>query len=587
MPVKRAAHRQLRFMQKVCLFTFVAFSSFFLIKANGQIPQRFDVIIDEILADPTPVISLPNAEFIELKNTSGRNINLQGWRLKSVSTTSSAFPSYILPADSFLIITSTANSSLFAVYGRTLGISSFPALDNAGTTLSLISKEGATIHAISYNNTWFQNDVKSNGGWSLEMIDTHNPCSGFKNWKASTDFRGGTPASKNSVAANNPDQVAPALVRAAALDSVTLELTFSEPVDSAKTATSANYNISDGIGSPIVAVTMAPSFTNVRLTLSAPIVRNKIYTITANNISDCSGNVIQAIKTARVGLASVVDSSDIVINEILFNPKPGSVDYVEIYNRSNKVFNLKEIYIANRSLTTNVIASLHQLTTDNMLLFPADFLVVSENGLVVKQNYVIKNPDNFIDVTMPSFPDDEGVVVLLNAQGQIIDELRYSSKWHFALIDNEEGISLERIDYGKPTQNKDNWMSAASTAGFGTPSYQNSQFRTDVSVQGEVTITPKTFSPDNDGFDDYATINIKMSDPGYVANITIFDAAGRPVKDLAKNATLAATASFRWDGLDDRFHKVPVGVYVVYSEVFNLNGKKKSFKNTVVVAARF
>ncbi|MCW3108802.1 MAG: hypothetical protein JWQ09_3308, partial [Segetibacter sp.] len=217
----------------------------------------------------------------------------------------------------------------------------------------------------------------------------------------------------------------------------------------------------------------------------------------------------------------------------------------------------------------------------------ADFRVILENGLGVKHNYVIKNADIFMDVTMPSFPEDEGVVVILNAQGKIIDELHYSSKWHFALIDNEEGISLERIDYNKPTQNKDNWASAASAAGFGTPSYQNSQLRRDVFVQGEVTITPKTFSPDNDGFEDYATINIKMSDPGYVANITIFDAAGRPVKDLAKNATLAATASFRWDGLDDKFHKIPVGVYVVYTEVFNLDGKKKPFKNTVVVAARF
>jgi hypothetical protein len=78
-----------------------------------------------------------------------------------------------------------------------------------------------------------------------------------------------------------------------------------------------------------------------------------------------------------------------------------------------------------------------------------------------------------------------------------------------------------------------------------------------------------------------------MSDPGSLANITIFDAGARPVKYLAKNATLAQAASFRWDGLDDKFRKVPVGVYVVYTEVFNLNGKKKAFKNTVVVAARF
>jgi len=551
------------------------------------IPRAFDVVIDEIFADPTPVVRLPDAEFIEIKNTSGKSINLQGWRLNSASTTSSTFPSYVLPADSFLIITSTSNATLFSSYGRVLGVPSFPSLDNSGTTLSLISKEGVTIHSVSYHNSWYQNDVKSSGGWSLEMIDTKNPCTGFNNWKASTDLRGGTPGTKNSVDGNNPDAIAPALVRAVALDSVTVILSFSEPIDSTKSTVTSNYTISDAIGTPISAVAISPSFDKVRLTLSAPVIRGKVYTITANNIADCSGNIIQAVKTVKFGLTNIIDSLDVVINELLFNPSPASVDYVEIYNRSNKIFDLKDLYIANRSSTTNALGSLRQLTPDNILFFPGDFYVISENGAVVKQTYMVKNPDNFINVAMPSFPDDKGVVVLLNAQGKIVDELSYNSKWHFELIDNKEGISLERIDYNKPTQNHENWHSAASTAGYGTPSYQNSQFRTDLSVAGEVTVTPKTFSPDNDGFEDYTTINYQLSEPGYVANITIFDAGGRPVKSLAKNTTLALSGSFRWDGLDDKLNKLPVGVYIVYTEVFNLNGKKKAFKNTVVVAARF
>jgi hypothetical protein len=321
--------------------------------------------------------------------------------------------------------------------------------------------------------------------------------------------------------------------------------------------------------------------------LRNPIQRSTVYTITANNLADCSGNIIQAINNAKVGLASIIDSFDIVINEVLFNPKPGAVDWVEIYNRSNKVFHLREIYIANRSSATNALGSIKQITTQLIDIFPGDFFIISENDALVKQNYVVRNTDNFINVSMPSYPDDKGVVVLLNAQGRIVDELSYSAKWHFALIDNAEGISLERVDYNKPTQNADNWHSAASTAGFGTPSYQNSQYRSDITVAGEVTITPKTFSPDNDGFEDYTTLHLQVGEAGFVANITIFDAAGRPVRALARNATLALSASFRWDGLNDKFIKVPVGAYVIYTEMFNLNGKKKSFKNTVVVAARF
>ena len=552
------------------------------------IPQRYDVMIDEIFADPTPVISLPNAEYIEIKNTSGLSINLQGWKVSNASSVSGALPSYVLPADSFVVITSTSAATLFNGYGRVIGVTSFPSLDNTGTTLSLISKENVTIHAVSYNVAWYQNAVKSDGGWSLEMIDTKNPCSGASNWKASTDLRGGTPGTKNSVDGINKDQTPPALLRAAAPDNTTLLLTFDEPLDSATAATAGNYSISNGIGAPATAITLPPMFNQVQLKLTNPVERGKVYTITVSNVSDCGGNIIQAVRTAKVGLASVIDSLDIVINEVLFNPTPSTVDYVELYNRSNKIFDLKDVFITNRSSTTNALGSLKQLSADNLLFFPGDFYVISENGELVKQAYTANNPGNFINVSpMPSFPDDKGVVVLLNAQGIIVDEFRYDAKWHFELLDNEEGISLERIDYNKPTQSKENWHSAASTAGFGTPSYQNSQFRADVQVQAEITVTPKTFSPDNDGTDDFTTVSYQMTELGYVANITIFDAGGRPVKNLAKNATLALKGSFRWDGLDDKMNKLPIGTYVIYTEVFNLNGKKKNFKNPVVLARRF
>jgi hypothetical protein len=576
-----------KIMHKACLFTLFAIAFLIYLPSDAQTLKRFDLIIDEILADPTPVIGLPNAEYVEIRNNSGRTVNLQGWKLKSATASSGTFPSYSLPADSFLIISSTGNSSLFASFGRVLGIASFPALGNTGTLLSLYSKDDAVIHFVNYNNTWFQNDVKSSGGWSLEMIDTRNPCSGGNNWKASINVKGGTPGTKNSIDGNNPDKIPPALLRAFATDSTTIDLTFSEPIDSTTASLTSNYTVSDGIGSPLSAGPAVTGFNSIRLTFGFGLLKNKVYTVTVNNVTDCSGNMIMGLNDTRVGLPATIDTSDIVINEILFNPKAASTDYVELFNRSNKIFNLKDLYIAGRSSQGSALNSLRQLSGENMLLFPSDFLVASENGAVVMQHYLAKNPDDFIDVAMPSLPDDAGVFVLLNAQGKIIDELNYSSKWHFALIDNEEGVALERIDYNKATQNKDNWASAASTVGFGTPTHQNSQFRVDITVPGEVTITPKTFSPDNDGFEDYTIINIKLPDPGYVANITIFDAAGRAVKDLSKNASMPALAAFRWDGLDDKFRKVPVGVYIVYTEVFNLDGRKKAFKNTVVVAAKW
>jgi hypothetical protein len=105
-------------------------------------------------------------------------------------------------------------------------------------------------------------------------------------------------------------------------------------------------------------------------------------------------------------------------------------------------------------------------------------------------------------------------------------------------------------------------------------------------VQGTVKITPETISPDNDGFDDFATIQYDFPAPGNVANISIFDAAGRPVRYLQRNALCGTQGFFRWDGLGDRAQPLAVGIYVLYTEVFNLDGKSKKFKNVVVLARK-
>ena len=494
-------------------------------------------------------------------------------------------PSYNLLPDSFVIVCTASAVASMSVYGPTISVTSFPSLDNAGDVLFLRSPQGRIIHAVSYTDAWYQNELKKDGGWTLEMIDTKNPCSGFTNWKASTDSKGGTPAKKNAADANNKDLIAPQLLRASAIDNLNISLVFDEPLDSLKAATAANYTISDGIGVPQFGIA-GPTFDKVTLRLNTPLLPNKVYTITANNITDCANNNISTKNTAKVGLASNADSFDIVINEILFNPKSNGTDYVEIYNRSNKIIDLKQTYIANRS-SSNVISNIKQLSADNYLLFPQEFMVITDDPFIVKRNFITKNPDAFVTVaSMPSFNDDKSNCIILNGQGNVVDELKYDEKWHFKLIDNREGIALERIDYNAPTQLPDNWHSASTSVGYGTPTYKNSQYKINDGVQGEITVTPEIVSPDNDGQDDFATISYSFPSQGYVANITIFDAAGRVVRYLQRNALCGIKGIYRCDGLGEKNQKLPVGIYIFYTEVFNLDGKKKQFKNTIVLARR-
>lgn len=551
-------------------------------KAFSQ--QRFDIVIDEIMADPSPQVGLPNIEYIELKNVSGQDVNLQGWKLTTLTATSGSFGNYTLPADSFLIITSTSGAASFTGFGRVLGIPGFPALTNDGTTLRLISKEGKTIHFVSYNLSWYQNAVKEEGGWSLEMIDPHNPCSATNNWKASIDNAGGTPGKKNSVDGLNKDNEAPVVRNVWAKDGSTIVLQFDEAIDSTDAVNASRYSITPSLLINSIAVA-SNDFTVVELALNTSLSSGIIYNVTISGIKDCSGNA-RSSQEIKLGLPQDAVALDVVVNEILFNPGPDAYDYMEFYNRSNKIIDASKLYVGNRN-SAGTISSLKKLSEQPFYIFPDSYVVITENLSSLQKNYLVKNTDAVLVVSsLASFPDDKGTVVLANFQGEVVDELSYSDDWHFDLIANAEGVSLERIDPDKPTQNEDNWHSAASTAGYGTPTYKNSQYKQTNNISETVEITPKVFSPDNDGIDDIATIQYQITETGYVANISIFDVNGRLVRHLVKNATLGLKGSWNWDGLDEKGQKLLIGNYIIYTELFNLKGKKKQFKNVVVLARR-
>ncbi|HEY9363808.1 MAG TPA: lamin tail domain-containing protein, partial [Chitinophagaceae bacterium] len=74
------------------------------VAASGQTAGRYEVVIDEIMADPSPQVGLPNNEWIELKNTSLTAFNLQGWRIEDASGLSGPMPSFMLEPDSFVIV---------------------------------------------------------------------------------------------------------------------------------------------------------------------------------------------------------------------------------------------------------------------------------------------------------------------------------------------------------------------------------------------------------------------------------------------------------------------------------------------------
>jgi hypothetical protein len=564
--------------------------------AVPYVAQQYDVLIDEIMADETPAVGLPEREWIELKNTTTKSINLQGWRIKDATGQSGAFPSFVLAPGAYVIVCSSTSVPDLSVYGATIAPTSFPSLNNTGEPLTLVNETGKVIHALSYTLDWYHDASKRDGGWTIEMINTKSPCTGSANWNASVDVKGGTPGKVNSVDGGTADITGPQLLNATITDPTHIILNFDETVDSLKAATIANYTITNGI-SVTAAATVAPLFTSVNITLSTALQTGSEYLLTAVVLTDCVGNAIGAANNVTLFLPSPPVRFDLVVNEIFYNPipsinaQPAGVDYVEIYNRSKKVIDLSKIYLAHRNSTSGKIESLTQISPAGRLMKPQTFIVVTTDPVIVQRDFVAQDPTAFVKVnSLPTYSDDKGFVIICTADSTEIDEIQYTDKWQFPLITNTEGVALERINYDDTSfvqaEQQKNWHSAASSVGYGTPTYKNSQFRIDAGVQGEITVTPDIVSPDNDGLDDFATINYSFPEPGYVANITIFDATGRPVRYLQRNALNGTKGYYRWDGLGDKLQKLPVGIYIIYTEVFNLQGKVKKFKNIIVLARK-
>ena len=547
--------------------------------------SRYDVVISEIMADPSPSVGLPANEWVELKNVSALPLNLHNWRLADATGQSGPMPNFILQPDSLVIVCTGSAATAMSAFGTTITVTSFPSLDNDGDLLYLKDATGSTMHAVKYTADWYQNELKKEGGWTLEMIDTRNPCAGSANWKASTNPSGGTPGRRNAVNATLADLTAPQLQRAYTTSPTTILLVFDEPVDSTDASLLAHYNIDGGLVLANAAA-QGPLFNTVKLTTTAPLQVQTIYRVSAAGIKDCQGNSSTATSQVKAGLPEDAASGEWIINEILFNPRSNADDWVEFYNNSRKILDASRLFIASRS-SSGALTSIKALSESPFLVFPGDYMVVTEDAASLSRNYLVKNPAAVITLSaLPSLPDDEGIVATLNFQGNVCDEVHYKDDWHFKLLADAEGVSLERTDPAAPSQIQDTWHSAASSAGFGTPGYQNSQYKAAGQADGAITISPGIFSPDNDGRDDIATLQYQVQEPGYVARATVFDAAGRPVRVLVNNATLGLKGYWNWDGLDDKGNQLPVGTYIIFTEIFNLQGKKQQFKTPVILARK-
>lgn len=538
-----------------------------------------DVIITEVLADPGPAVRLPEAEFLELYNRSHNPIDLSAWLIADEAT-SAPLGHYILLPGEYLILTSSSHADKFTPHGGVLPVSGFPVLNNAGEAITLKDSNGATIDSLKYDLSWYADDEKADGGWSLELIDPENICADKANWTAADAEAGGTPGAQNSVFANKPDNTGPRIISVLPSGPYLMEIAFDEKLEKVL-PTIESFALSPFL--PLASVQFGDAtLTSFHLMAGEPIQPGTAYTLTVDGIYDCVGNRIQEAYSAVVfvlpekGLAG-----DIVLNEILFNPRPTGVDFVELFNASGKTIDLKNWSL--RNVGSGAGQKQKEISGTTMLFPPGTFRVLTPDANILKGEYPRGAEENFKETELPPLNDDWGSVVLIDDLGAVVDSVYYADDMHAPFVSVEDGISLERISPGVAGHQRSNWRSASSAAGFATPGYLNSNAREDTSIgDGRVRVAPEIIQRNVYPFD-FTQIQYRFERGGFMANIRIFDQHGRTIRTLAENELLGTEGFFRWDGDVDNGAAAGTGYYMVWFEIFDAEGTRKIYRKRIAV----
>jgi hypothetical protein len=553
--------------------------------------SEFDVLINEIMFDPTPSAGLPEVEWIELYNRSGKVLDLASLLLDDGG---SALPlsAYSLAPGAYVVLSGPAGvAALAPITPQALAVSGFPSLNNSGDLLSLRHETGALIDQVAYTPDWHDVPDKEDGGWSLERINPHLPCLGGENWRSCPVLPGGTPGAANASLQTGPDVQPPRLLSVFPLAPDTLRLAFSEGLDAVSALATTAYHLDPPRALAAVEVDTEDR-RQVLLVLAEPLETGQVYRLGVSSaVTDCAGNAVEpGLDTFRIGLPEDPSPGDVVLNEILFNPASGGARFLEFYNRSAKIFNLKNFFLANFAGGSSVTP----IGLDRLFL-PGEFLVFTTDPPDIKERFGDVDPRKLLEVVLPSLDDRSGNVTLYWAgpgPTVVIDSFDYDEDYHNALYtsSDREGVSLERLDVDRPTQQASNWTSAAQPGGFaaGTPTRSNSQRSHATGAPDDlIRLTAERISPDQDGYEDFLDIRYRLPSAGFFAALTIYDSNGQVVRRLVRQELLGAEGALRWDGDTDRGGVARPGIYILRMELFHPDGEVREVKKTFALVRRF
>ncbi|MDA1269170.1 MAG: lamin tail domain-containing protein [Bacteroidetes bacterium] len=537
------------------------------------------LVINEVMPAPRADKDLPFVEYVELMNPLNKELRLSGVVFSSNSSVT-VLPEYWISPGEFVLICVASQAPLLSEFGRVLPLPSFPSLSNSGSLLRLLTAEGQEIDRLEYRSSSWGGSEFADGGYSLELPDPYFRCEASEFLLPCKDPSRGTPGRQNSRFSPITNLGDLAVVSAFFKTPIQLFLRFNQPI----VPWSSPFPFSF-----FPALVMDSSWVfsfgrSVEISLANPAQSSRVYSLIASSLVRCVGE--PAGFEVEVILAEPALKGELILNEVLVDPRSGDPKFVEIHNTTSA----KYLSLESWALTgLNELGAPHQRRIfggEGDMLAPQEYLSLTVDPDRLRLSYPQSDAGNFLQVaSLPSMPIGGGEVLLLSPERKVVDSLPYRADWHHPLLRSTKGVSLERISSSFPTHNPSTWQSASSSQDYATPGRKNSTaLPADLGAE-LITLVPLVFDPGGSSGPSQVSIRYSMEQSGWVGSFIIYSAAGREVAVLGQNQILGTSGIFSWPGTDSAGSRVSPGYYVLVAQLFDLSGRVKVVKKILVVAS--
>ncbi|MGH7494624.1 MAG: lamin tail domain-containing protein [bacterium] len=536
--------------------------------------RREVIVLNEVMFDP----GSGQPEWIEIYNPQAFSVPLGDWLVadESGGKSTPALPREIPPRRYRVLTASAAVAQNFGLADTAvILLNRFPSLNNGGDAVLLHDFSGALIDSLAYEGDWGQ------PGKSIEKI-WHERGNNQRNWLPSRASRGATPAAFNSVSPREYDlEIGPLRInpqRPHYGESIHLEA----PVFNSGRRTLSSFSVvlhyepdapPSGAGPvwlaelPITLELHAQDSFLVEIPWAQPPSGKIKITAEVRAEQDCTAENSRTSTQLPVGYPS----RSAVINEIYNAPLSGEIEWFEIFNPSAAPVNLAEWLWRDGDAVSPAI-----LPDCTLVLAPGEFAVLSATGSIP---HLIEGALHLPLTRWLTLNNDEERIEVFDFNRGRQDSLRFNSRWG-----GTTGVSLERINPHLTTQDSSNWSSCVDHSGS-TPGRANSILTTALPAAATLSVSPNPFSPDEDGFHDFALLQINLPVTTAAVQVKIYDLRGRLIRHLLNNQPVGSQYQAIWNGRDDRGESVRTGLYIVYLQALRADeGILLEAKATIIVA---